>query len=268
MTGTRPILRWAGGKYQLTAAIRKLLPAFLGRYVEPMVGGGALFFSILPEQAILSDINPELINFYRVLRDQPGKLIDRMMAMRASTDSYYKLRSTHQKSALWRAVRFVYLNRLCWNGLYRVNLEGEFNVPIGSRLPKVLWVEENLWAASTALQNADIRNSDFSYVLRSAKEGDCVFIDPPYPRGSRTGIGFNRYSQKRFGIAEHRRLSQWLEKLDHRGVSFVVTLSRNDFLSDIYPERFFFLEVSTMSLIGSTRSSRTAVVEIILTNCS
>ena len=260
----KPILRWAGGKHRLTATIRKLLPSSWNRYIEPMVGGAAVFLSIGPPSAVLSDINSELINFYEQLRDRPRPLITRMLELTASTSLYYEYRRSMPKSRLERALRFCYLNRLCWNGLYRVNQKGEFNVPIGSRRPAVLWSENNLSAVSEALQSAELRCSDFGRSLRTPKEGDLVFVDPPYPRGAE-GVGFNRYSDKLFNVSEHERLARWLDRLDDRGVFFLVTLSNSEYLEAIYPDRFEKVQIESQSLIGPS-ASRGSVGEIIIRN--
>lgn len=263
-TLAKPILRWAGGKSHLLSKINELLPPRWNRYAEPLLGGGAIFFALAPKQSVLCDTNSELINFYRTLRDSPKPLIETLMELRASTERYYELRDERPKRALERAIRFAYLNRLCWNGLYRVNRNGHFNVPIGGRLPSKLWNEAHLWKASESLQGAKLLSSDFSYLLRNLKRGDFTFIDPPYPRGAKEGIGFNRYTQNRFSLGSHRRLARWLTELDRRGVRFIVTLS--GIMNSIYPSKFERHFVTTSSLISCNGSSRGEVQEIILRN--
>jgi DNA adenine methylase len=203
-----------------------------------MVGAGALYFAIRPRQALLADINQELIGFYRILRDRPSALIRALMAMRASEDTYLELRASSPVADLDRAVRFAYLNRLCWNGIYRVNKKGQFNVPMGDRLPSVMWRPERLEAAARALAGATLRVADFQLTLAGARHGDFVYIDPPYPRGSVSGFGFARYSVDGFGEVHHRALAEEVLELDRRGVNVMLTLADAPFVESVYPQSF------------------------------
>jgi len=241
------------------------LPKTYDRYVEPMIGGGALFFAIDPPVSVLADINEELIKFYEVLRDEEEKLIRSLMKLRATKEEYYQLRSRRPRSPVRRAIRFAYLNRLCWNALYRVNRKGHFNVPIGNRLPTQLWDSSDLERTAKRLQRTTLRSSDFGYVLRDIQEGDFVFLDPPYPKGARGRLGFNRYSSVVFSYQHHKRLSEWVEKLHKRGVKVMLTISESQLLA-IYPKFLSRHAVTSNSLISCNGATRGRVREIILTN--
>jgi len=181
-----------------------------------------LFFWIAPANCILSDINPELINFYQVLKDSSETLIPTLLRLRASKRLYYRLRSSKPSDPVSRAVRFAYLNRLCWNGLYRVNRLGQFNVPMGDRLPGQLWRRADLEQAAQALRRSKLLVGDFIETLKLSQQGDFVFLDPPYPRGSteardtREPLGFSRYSSTNFSVLDHERLGQAMRDLNTR----------------------------------------------------
>lgn len=262
----RPVLRWAGGKRRLINQLIGLLPRAWENYVEPMAGGAALFFYLAPQKALLADINPDLINFYRVLKTDTSTLVRRLTSLRASRDLYYKMRSRTPKSKLERAVRFAYLNRLCWNGLHRVNQNGDFNVPIGDRLPEELWDPEELYQAAKLLQSARLLNADFETTLGTLRKGDFAFIDPPYPRGARAGFGFNRYSPSFFSLEHHKRLGRRVRISDQKGSTLMITLSQFPELLQCYPQSFVRTVLNSKSLISSKLSSRCSVNEVVLTN--
>jgi len=262
----RSILRWAGGKSHLLPHLVTLLPAHYSCYIEPMLGGGALFFHAAPREALLGDINEELINFYRVLRDDGNRLCTNLLRLKASKPLYYKLRMQSPRSQLGRAIRLAYLNRLSWNGLYRVNRGGAFNVPIGDRLPKRLWRSTDLFRAREALQVAQLIEGDFHLVLRRARKDDFVFLDPPYPRGAREALGFNRYSVERFGLEDHRRLAAWIERLSGIGVNVMLTIGAESDLREIYPRSLRTYTVMSRSLIAGNGAGRREVCELVLTN--
>jgi DNA adenine methylase len=201
-----------------------------------MSGGAALFFYLRPSRATIADINPDLIAFYSVLKRNPEELLRRLRPLKASRDLYYAFRASRPRSEIQRAVRFAYLTRLAWNGLYRVNRRGDFNVPIGDRLPPVLWDESNLRKASAALALARIMVADFRMCTRSAAAHDFVFFDPPYPRGSRDDFGFNRYASTFFTLEDHRDLAQTVVQLSRQSVQVMVTLADVECLDKTYPQ--------------------------------
>ena len=242
------------------------MPPSWNHYIEPMAGSAALFFHVVPRKAIVADLNSELINFYGVLRDNPTALIDSLMCLRASKALYSTMRNRRPRSRLESAIRFAYLNRLCWNGLYRVNKAGEFNVPIGDRLPKTLWSAKELHQASRILGFADLVAGDFESTLRRAKQGDFVFLDPPYPRGAPVSSGFNRYCPDFFSHEDHERLGRILQSLDKRGVATMILLASSRAILSCYPKLFHRKRLRSKSLISCDSSSRRLVDECILMN--
>jgi DNA adenine methylase len=262
----KPVLRWAGGKTHLVGRLARLMPAHYERYFEPMVGAGALFFQLCPARAVLADINEELILFYKTLRDQRDALISALASLEASRETYYDLRDRNPTADLDRAIRFVYLNRLCWNGIYRVNRRGEFNVPIGDRLPSTLWKDEHLRRASAALEAATLVCADFRETLADVREGDFVYLDPPYPRGSKNGFGFARYSVGGFGESHHQALADEIETLSKRNVHVMLTLAHAPFVDAVYPKSLSRISIASKSLMSGRTSGRRKVTEIVLTN--
>jgi DNA adenine methylase len=220
----QPILRWAGSKRKL---LPKLLP-FWGtgydRYIEPFAGSAALFFSIQPRQAILNDINRDLIFALRQIRKSPRAVY--LAAKRYSPDSenYYRLRATSPSSLdpIDRAARFVFLNRYCFNGLYRTNEAGVFNVPFAASGTGNLPAWEQFQASATLLGRASLRTDDFEEVIRRrVRRGDFVYLDPPYAVANRRV--FKQYGPQTFGCDDLRRLSNLLKEIDRRGAHFLVS---------------------------------------------
>lgn len=242
------------------------MPAEWNNYFEPMVGSGALFFHLAPKKATLADLNSDLINFYRVLRDNTHELVEILKSLRASRKLYYEMRDMKPRSKLERAIRFAYLNRLCWNGLYRVNKGGKFNVPMGDRLPETLWNPKELYRAAKILASADLAAGDFKLTLRKAKQGDFVFIDPPYPRGAPLRTGFNRYCSDSFSPEDHKRLGRAVRSLDKRGVATMILLASSKDILSCYPTSFHRRRLRSKSLISCNSSSRRLVEERVLMN--
>jgi DNA adenine methylase len=261
----QPPLRWAGGKRFMAMSLKALLPKDYESYVEPMAGSAALFFAVCPKKAVLSDLNADLINYYRVLRNSAELLVPALMEMSASNETYYSLRSSHPDGSLEQAIRFAYLNRLCWNGVYRVNMAGFFNVPIGNRLPKVLWEVDHLFSCSQRLQAAELRTCDVLASIGRTRKDDFLFIDPPYPKGA-PGVGFNRYTSTRFSFADHKLLSLAIRGACLRGVKVMVILSRQRQFVDLYQDGFRKQNLPSKSLIACNGESRGSWSECVLTN--
>jgi DNA adenine methylase len=231
-----------------------------------MAGGAALFFFVLPSKAVLADVNGELINFYRVLRDRFSELRSRLNRLSASENVYYSFRASNPRGYIQRAVRFAYLNRLSWNGLYRVNRAGKFNVPIGDRLPEFMWSMSDLLRASHALSNARLEVADFRKVASQARKGDFVFFDPPYPRGAKDKVGFNRYTADFFSTEDHENLAEVIEELSKRKVRVMLTLANAAHLHELYPESLHRKIIRSKSLISCNGNDRRGVGELVLTN--
>ncbi|MEL7368836.1 MAG: DNA adenine methylase [Myxococcota bacterium] len=228
-----PFLKWAGGKTQLLAHILPALPGRMNTYYEPFIGGGAVFFALANarrfRRAVISDANADLVEVYRTVRNRVEDLIDVLhghAAYATDSDYYYEVRGwdVTDRSPVERAARLIFLNRTCFNGLYRVNKQGRFNVPFGRyKKPRVV-NEEGLRSASLALQRATIRQGDFETTTRDAKAGDAVYFDPPYVPLSDSS-SFTSYHKSAFGPQEHDRLLDVYLDCMQRGVASVLSNS-------------------------------------------
>lgn len=254
----KPFLKWAGGKRQLLPELLKHIPDEYNTYIEPFVGGGALFFAVQPKIAILSDANEELINSYIVVRDQVERLIDELRNYINDEDEYYKIRAKDPKELdeVQRAARMIYLNKTCFNGLYRVNKSGEFNVPFGYRKNPTICDKETLLAASKVLQDARIKHGDYLYILNKyANPGDFIFLDPPY-YPSDGYADFKRYTKEFFYEDDHLQLRNEFRRLIKLG-SYVLLTNRNaDYIRKIY-SGFEYKAIDTKRSISSNSSTRT-----------
>jgi DNA adenine methylase len=267
----KPILKWAGGKRKLLPDIIGLFPRDYGgrRYHEPFFGGGAVFFQINPREGSINDINPKLVNFYKVVRDQPGELIDQAKEYNYEEEEYYTLRDRFNEPDLPKveeAALLLYLNRTGFNGLYRVNSKGEFNVPFGRYSNPTIVLEKRIRKARKVLRNMEIFNKDFSYILEYANPGDLVYFDPPYQPVSDTA-NFTNYSPEGFDLDEQVRLREICEGLDDKGVLFVLSNSHAKPIRELYHGTSFRVErVKANRVISSKASTRGRVAEILVTN--
>lgn len=229
-----PPLKWAGGKRWFAANHQNLLPQRFNTYVEPFMGSGALFFSVRPDRAILSDINSELINLYEVIRDFPDGLEAKLAEhqRRHCADYYYEVRRLRPRTVLNKAARTLYLNRTCWNGLYRVNLQGEFNVPKGTKDCVVL-ATDNFDNLAKLLKKATILCQDFEQTLDAAKPGDFAFVDPPYTVAHNNN-GFVKYNQNLFSWDDQIRLRDAVARAANRGVKVLVTNAAHKSVMSLY----------------------------------
>ena len=235
----KPVLKWAGGKSQLISQLIPHFPKDFNRYIEPFLGAGALFFALNPKcPAIINDANPELYELYLVLRDHPEpltKLLDRYQR-KYSEDFYYELRASRLKTPIERAARFIFLNKTGFNGLYRLNSKGEFNVPFGKRKQcPTLYEPENLKRVSERLRKTRIKNLDFEKVIRMAKKGDFIYCDPPYSPMSRTS-SFNSYMANGFSHTEQIRLKEACEEASKRGAIVAISNSSAPLILDLYQD--------------------------------
>jgi DNA adenine methylase len=254
----RPFLKWAGGKTQLLPELTKHVPPTYGRYIEPMVGGGALFFHLRPEVAILGDLNEELINCYRVVRDEVEAVIGRLRRCLNEEEFYYRVRAQdpHELDTVCRAARTIYLNKTCFNGLYRVNKSGKFNVPFGRRRNPTICDEEGLRCASAALQGVRLVAGDYKDILREhAVVGDFVYLDPPYhPVGGYAD--FKRFTKEFFYEEDHIELRDEFHRLVETGSWVLLTNSNTEFVRSLY-EGFDYAVLDTRRSISSNPSTRT-----------
>ncbi len=266
----RPFLKWAGGKGFLLDTLRELMPRSFNTYYEPFIGGGALFFACRPERAHLVDVNHELINTYQTVRDNVSEVIAELEKHRYEKEYYYQLRNVdrtpeyQQWTAVERAGRFIFLNKTCFNGLYRVNSKGHFNVPFGDYSNPKLVDHANLNACSRALQAAELTIGDFEGVLVSAREGDFVYFDPPYVPASPTA-NFTGFSAGGFTDDDQRRLYQVCVALHERGVRFMLSNSCTELALNLY-RAFNYRLVQVPRAINSKGDKRGKVNELIIRN--
>jgi len=258
----KPILKWPGGKRWVTECIKSII--MVGRYrryLEPFLGGGALFFALAPDNSILSDINAELIITYQQVRDQPDKLIRKLRKIPVNLPTYNKMRNEKPAEALDQAVRFLYLNRTAFAGMYRVNRKGEFNVPFGGgqRTPASLWEDGLLRAASEALKKAKIICCDFKDVVKDAHRGDLVYCDPTYTT-AHSNNGFIRYNEKNFSWKDQEELALASRRAANRGATVIVSNAYNKDIRKLYAGAKT-LSLTRMSLICPDVSKRKSVEE-------
>ena len=266
----RPFLKWAGGKTRLLANLARHLPAEFGTYHEPFLGGGALFFHLVEQErvgaAILSDINPTLVETYLSVRDDLDELLPCLQdhAERHDRDHYYLTRDEDlaQGGRVARAARFIYLNRTCYNGLYRESRSGRFNVPMGRYANPKICNEPLLRAASEALSRAEILCAPFAEASQRAHEGDLVYMDPPYQPSTATA-SFTSYHRGGFDEAEQQRLGELFRQLAGRGVRMVLSNSDTDLVRSIYAG-LPLEKVQVPRSINSRGSGRGTVGELIV----
>jgi len=270
-----PILKWAGGKRQLLTDITALFPVTYHAYHEPFVGGGAVFFHLDPDSGTINDLNGRLTTFYEVVRDYPDQLIAENKTHEYAEEYFYQARerfnqalsnsTVTREDRIQEASLLLYLNRTCFNGLYRENNDGEFNVSFG-RHTNPDWVQEQrIRKASRSLQGTDVFNTDFEYVVEEATGGDLVYFDPPYEPVSKTA-DFNAYHADGFDRADQRRLRDTAVELSKNDVA--VLISNSPPVAELYEEfdTFSVTYVDAARAINSDASNRGDVAEVLITN--
>lgn len=279
MTQPWPIVKWAGGKSQLLAQFEPFFPSSFERYLEPFVGGGAVFFHLYGrgrldgKESILIDRLEELVNVYRVTRDQVQDLVAALRLhepYRNDADYYYEVRGWDrrsdysQRTDVERAARFVFLNRTCYNGLYRVNRKGQFNVPFGRYRNPTICDANNLQVVSHSLQGVVLEVGDFCRCLEWAGPGDFVYLDPPYHPLSKTA-SFTSYTQASFGMKDQQRLAAVFEELNQRGCQIMLSNSYTRSIQQLY-EGHEQVQVQATRAINSKPDQRGAVPELLVMN--
>lgn len=265
----KPPVKWAGGKGQLISQFEPLFPRQGFRlYIEPFVGGGAVFFHLTPPRAVLIDNNPELINFYRTVRDNLEPLITDLKKHKNTADYYYHIRALdpEKMDEVSRASRFLYLNKTGYNGLWRVNKQGKYNVPFGRyKNPKIV-DEDNLRKVSEVLKRAEIILGDFSKVLEFAGPGDFIYLDPPYHPLSETS-SFTSYTADSFTREDQRRLAEVFRRLDARGCMVMLSNSDTPFIHELY-SGYDIRTVYARRAINCRADRRGSISELVIRNYS
>lgn len=262
-----PVLRWAGGKRWLVP----LLPELLGdirpnNYHEPFLGGASVFLGIAPEgKSYLADLNAELIETYQYIRDDPDGVWARLRTYKNAEDHYYRTRQAKPRTAKGRAARFIYLNHTSFNGIYRVNLAGAYNVPYGHRanifMPDRTWLRE----VSDRLQGADIRVGDFADCLSNVTEGDLIFLDPPYTVAHNNN-GFIKYNQHLFSFADQERLSSVVDTIRERDAYYILTNAAHDSIAELFDKGDRRIATSRRNNVGGSSAERGSATEYLFTN--
>ena len=270
----QPFLKWAGGKGQLLSQLDPFFPKGMARYIEPFVGGGAVFFHLkagFPQmQPFLRDNNAEIVNAFTMVRDAPDRLMELLDGHRGQYEKdgdhyYYLIRSQHRLvGPVERAARVIFLNKTCFNGLWRVNSRGEFNVPVGSSKKASLYDRTNLLAASRALHGADLKARDFRETLMEAGNGDFAYVDPPYHPLSPTSA-FTAYTKDDFGVAEQEELAAIFADASRKGAKLMLSNSDTKFVRKLY-QNFEIREVQARRAINCRGDKRGIVSEVVVTN--
>ena len=271
----KPFVKWAGGKRQILDKLKKYIPEEFNTYYEPFVGGGALLFDLIPKKAIINDSNKELMNVYKVLSNYELfiKLCKELNTheRRHNEEYYYKIRDLDRDSKKFdklldyqKAARTIYLNKSCFNGLYRVNSKGLFNVPFNKKEKVSTYDAENLLLIHTYLTNNDIKilSIDFEECVKECKENDFVYFDPPYDTINNS---FTSYTEEGFDRKEQERLASIFKELDKKGVKVMLSNHNTDFIKELY-EGYNFHVITAKRNINSKGNKRGSVEEIIITN--
>ena len=262
---TKPFLRWAGGKRWFIKRIDELLEAkTFNNYHEPFLGGGAIFFHLSPKNSFLSDANKDLIETYLEVKRSPGKVIEELNKFPISEEDYYNIRSLSFENKFQRAARFIYLNQMSFNGIYRVNQKGEFNVPFGRRY-NYKFDTDNIIRVSNLLQNAKIIHRDFGEVLNDVQEGDLVFLDPPYTI-THNQNGFVQYNQRIFSLKDQYRLADTIAEIKSNGAYYILTNAAHSKVKEIFGRHDKPIAIDRMSLVGGRNAKRGMYSEFIFTN--
>jgi DNA adenine methylase len=269
-----PFLKWVGGKGQLLKDFERYFPDKFNNFIEPFVGGGAVFFYLYTngflseKKSILIDSNKELINAYKMIKDENKlKVIIKALSNGKylnKEETFYKIRNEEPKSEIERAARIIYLNKTCFNGLFRVNSKGKFNVPFGRYTNPMICDSDNLKAVNRALENAELINGDFTAVLDYTEKNDFVYFDPPYQPISKTS-SFTGYTKNSFNEKDQERLADVYKKLDRRGCKLMLSNSDADFIHDLY-KGYRIEVVKAKRMINCKAAKRGAINELVILN--
>lgn len=260
-----PFLKWAGGKQWLVPYLEPLLNSISGKYIEPFLGGGSIFLSIRPKNAWLSDRNRELIETYLAIKMDAQSVIRQLQKFSFTKECYDRVRNSKPRSMVKKAAKLIYLNRTCWNGLYRVNRRGDFNVPMGSfdSEPNFV-VEDRLKAAQKALKSVHISCQDFEDGCNEATLGDTIYLDPPYTVAHKNN-GFLRYNERVFSWEDQVRLARVAKRLKEKGCKVIVSNADHESIKELYAG-FCITRIERKSLVAGEISKRRSITELLITN--
>jgi DNA adenine methylase len=260
-----PFLKWPGGKRWVAPRIAELIkPSLTGTYYEPFLGGGAVFFHILPQKSVLADINADLIDTYRAIRNDSDEVIRLIRRHAVTAEEYYRIRKSEPIRSCTRAARFLFLNRTAFGGMYRVNLKGKFNVPYGGgeRTPAMLWETDILKMASLALRRARLRVADFEPIIDASTAGDVVYCDPTYTV-AHDNNGFVRYNERNFSWADQERLASAAFRAAGRGSTVIISNAHHDSIRNLYRGAHFEV-LSRISVVTPRIVKRRLVEELLI----
>jgi len=266
-TKIKPFLRWTGSKSWLVRGdLKNYLPNSFNNYHECFLGGGAVFFSLNPEKEVfLYDINRDLIEVYTEIRDNVELVIKTLKKLKNSEDEYYRIRNSNAYKPHTRAAKFIYLNKCSFNGIYRVNSLGNYNVPYGRRKNVDIVCEENLRKVSQSLQSATIKAVDFKETLKYIKKGDLVFLDPPYTVAHENN-GFIEYNQKLFSWDDQEKLKDFVQAIKDKEAYFVLTNASHNSILELYKNTGEIFKKSRYSKVGGRNKTRGMYNELIICN--
>ena len=267
----KPILKWAGGKRQLLPEIRKYIPETFNTYFEPFIGGGAVLFDLKPETAVINDINDELINLYNTIKISPDDLIKELKTYKNEQDFYTEIRNLDRSedykdlSNIKKAARMIYLNRTCFNGLWRVNKKGQNNVPFGRYTNPLICDEETINDLSKFFndKNIQILNESYTEVLKLTEYMDFVYLDPPYDKISDTS--FTSYSSFDFDRKQQKKLKEECDKLTDNNVFFLQSNADTPFIRELYKD-YEIIIIKANRNINSDASKRNKINEVLIRN--
>lgn len=267
----KPFLRWAGGKTWLLKDIDKFLPKKFNNYYEPFLGGGSVFIHLksngkIQNQAFLADRNHDLINAYNIIKQETNELIEILKEYKNEKDFYYNLRDQIYTNDIHKAAQFIFLNRTSFNGIYRVNLKGEYNVPYGFKVYKLLFDFNNLIKLQHIFQDAYFNAGDFEETLETIQKDDLVFLDPPYTVAHENN-GFIKYNQKIFAWEDQERLAVYIEKLKAKKAYFILTNAAHININNLFQKVAEKNVLTRYSVVGGIGAKREEISEYIFTNC-
>lgn len=265
-----PFIKWVGGKRQLLSSLHENMPKSFNQYYEPFIGGGALLFSLARKDSVILDVNEELINLYRAVKENPRELIDSLSKHKNTKEYFLYIRELdrddeyHKLSSITKASRFIYLNKTCFNGMYRVNKKGQFNVPFGDYNNPNYLNEDNLFKCHNILKNTNIICGDFTEILSTVKKNDFVYFDPPYIPLNITS-SFTSYTKNGFDIKMQEKLRDLCNELNAIGVKFLLSNSDTELTRKLY-EKYNIYEVFASRSINSNGEGRGKVKELLIRN--